>query len=171
MPADDAGVDRWSLDHLFVDQEGIPTLVEVKRSTDTRMRREYIRQMFDYAANATVYWPDGQVRSRYEGKCESSGSDATQKLAEFLRPASDAEPRDAAIDRFWRDVDTNLRAGRIRMVFVADMILPELRRIVEFLSLQMNPAEVLGIEIKQFAGAGVTTLVPTVIGQTAASPS
>ena len=27
--------DRWSIDHLFIDQQAIPTLVEVKRSTDT----------------------------------------------------------------------------------------------------------------------------------------
>ena len=70
-------------------------------------------------------------------------------------------------ERFWKDVDVNLRAGRIRMVFVADLVPPELRRIVEFLNGQMNPAEVLAIEIKQFAGSNVTTLVPTVIGQTA----
>jgi hypothetical protein len=31
---------RWSVDHLFIDQDGIPTFVEVKRSTDTRIRRE-----------------------------------------------------------------------------------------------------------------------------------
>ena len=29
------GGDRWSLDHLFVDQDAIPTFVEVKRSSDT----------------------------------------------------------------------------------------------------------------------------------------
>ena len=53
------------------------------------------------------------------------------------------------------------------MVFVSDIIPAELRRIIEFLNSQMNPGEVLGIEIKQFAGSGITTLVPEVIGQTA----
>lgn len=42
---------RWSVDHLFVDQDAVPTLVEVKRSTDTRIRREVVGQMLDYAAN------------------------------------------------------------------------------------------------------------------------
>jgi hypothetical protein len=54
-------------------------------------------------------------------------------LAAFLGPQ---EP-----DAFWRQVDANLRAGRVRMVFVADRIPPELRRIVEFLNEQMRPAE------------------------------
>jgi hypothetical protein len=47
VPGEENGSDRWSLDHLFVDQEGIPTLVEVKRSSDTRLRREVVGQMLD----------------------------------------------------------------------------------------------------------------------------
>jgi hypothetical protein len=48
----------------------------------------------------------------------------------------------------------------------ADVIPPELRRVVEFLNGQMDPAEVLAVEIKQFVGQGLKTLVPRVIGQT-----
>lgn len=47
---------RWSIDHLLLDQDGIPTLVEVKRSSDTRIRREVIGQLLEYAANALNYW-------------------------------------------------------------------------------------------------------------------
>jgi hypothetical protein len=166
VPCEGSGVGRWSLDHLFVDQNGIPTLVEVKRSSDSRIRREVIGQMFDYAANAVVYWPAGQIRSRYEADCQVAGIDPDQRLVDFLRPSQSVEAESVA-DRFWEDVDINLRAGRIRMVFVADLVPPELRRIVEFLNGQMSPAEVLAIEIRQFTGSNVTTLVPTVIGQTA----
>jgi len=45
IPSEEEGSDRWSLDHLFLDQDAIPTLIEVKRSTDTRIRREVIGQM------------------------------------------------------------------------------------------------------------------------------
>lgn len=62
---------------------------------------------------------------------------------------------------------TNLQAQRIRMVFVADEIPRELRRIVEFLNQQMDPAEVLAVEIRQYTGEGLKTLVPRVIGMTA----
>jgi hypothetical protein len=37
---------------------------------------------------------------------------------------------------------------------------------VEFLNEQMDPAEVLAIEVKQYLGTGVKTLVPRVVGQT-----
>jgi hypothetical protein len=50
LASEEGGSNRWSVDHLFLDQDAIPTLVEVKRSCDTRIRREVIGQMLDYAA-------------------------------------------------------------------------------------------------------------------------
>lgn len=64
IPAEDAGPRIWSSDHRFVDQPGVATLVEVNRSSDTRIRREVVGQMFDYAANAIVYWPAGEIQSQ-----------------------------------------------------------------------------------------------------------
>src|SRR5262249_30776823 len=64
---------RRSLDHLYLDQDAIPTLVEVKRSQDTRIRREVVGQMLDYASNAVVYWPVEEIRKQFEKTCEISG--------------------------------------------------------------------------------------------------
>src|ERR1700751_4902005 len=52
------------------------------------------------------------------------------------------------------------------MLFVADRIPAELRRIVEFLNEQMDPAEVLALELRQFQGEGFRTIVPMLYGQT-----
>src|SRR5690554_1356713 len=52
IPGEQGGNNIWSLDHLFIDQDGIPTLVEVKRSSDIRICREVVGQMLDYAANS-----------------------------------------------------------------------------------------------------------------------
>jgi len=163
VPSLEGGGDRWSLDHLFIDQEGVPTLVEVKRSSDTRIRREVVGQMLDYAANAVLYWPIDTIRQRFEQTCEIDGIEPQERLTEFLAPEEGTES-EAVVARFWETVQTNLRAGKVRLVFVADEIPPELRRVVEFLNVQMNPAEVLAIEIRQYVGKGVRTLVPTVIG-------
>ncbi len=54
------------MDHLFVDQAGVPTIVEVKRSSDARIRREVVGQMLDYAANAVVYWNLDHLRAMFE---------------------------------------------------------------------------------------------------------
>ncbi len=32
VPSEEGGSGRWALDHLFLDQDAIPTLVEVKRA-------------------------------------------------------------------------------------------------------------------------------------------
>ncbi len=59
-----------------------------------------------------------------------------------------------------------MRAGKVRLIFVTDQIPAELRRIVEFLNQQMDPAKMLAAEIKQRAGQGMRSLVPRVVGQT-----
>ena len=81
--------DRWSLDHLFVDQDAIPTFVEVKRSSDTRLRRQVVGQMLDYAANASAYWDAGRLRSSFESRFDSSEA-ADDELAAFVE--DDLEP-------------------------------------------------------------------------------
>jgi hypothetical protein len=160
LPSDENSSGRWSVDHLFLDQDAIPTIVEVKRSSDTRIRREVVGQMLDYAANAVVYWPIESIRAQFEANSQAQGLDPEERLSEFLEPDSDSE-------QFWQKAKTNLQAGRIRMIFIADEIPSELRRIVEFLNSQMDPAEILAVEIKQYVGKGLKTLVPRVMGQTA----
>ena len=57
----------------------------------------------------------------------------------------------------------------MRLIFVADKIPDGLRRIVVFLNEQMNPAEVLAVEIKQHVAEGQEekAFVPRLIGYTA----
>ncbi len=161
IPGDDSGSGRWSLDHLYLDQDGIPTLIEVKRSTDTRARREVVGQMLDYAANAVIYLSVEAIRARFEISCASRGQDPREIASGFLGPGAEE-------DTFWQAVENNLKSGRIRLIFGADEILPELQRIVEFLNLQMNPAEVIAVEVRQFVGEQTRALVPRVLGQTIA---
>lgn len=157
------GSDRWSLDHLFLDQEGVPTLVEVKRSSDTRLRREVVGQLLDYAANATAFWGLEKIRAAFETR-HADASEAAASLAALLGEDHDPE-------RFWTLVGVNLTAGRLRLIFVADEIPAELRRIVEFLNEQMNRTEVLALEVRQYVeqGGSRLTLVPRLIGETQAA--
>lgn len=159
VPGEEEGAAKWSLDHLFLDQEAVPTLVEVKKGSNTDIRRKVVGQMLDYAANAVAYWPVEDIRAKFDRRCEKNDEDSEEVLSSFLDADQD-------IDEFWQQVKTNLQAGRIRMVFLADSIPAELCRIVEFLNEQMDPAEVLAIEVKQFIGGDMKTLVPRVVGQT-----
>lgn len=150
IPGTEDGGALWYLDHLFLDQDGIPTLVEVKRSTDTRIRREVVGQMLDYAANASAFWKIEDIQDLYQGNlCDDFGFD------------------DEKTDDYWTMVDSNLKTGKMRLIFAADQIPETLQRMIEFLNNQMQNTEVLGLEIKQYLSEnGNQILVPKIIGRT-----
>ena len=141
-------------------------LVEVKRSENSEIRRTIVGQMLDYAAHAHHTGSAGDIRRVFEERTTSAGQDSNNVLAELLQTDEDPDA-----DEFWQLVETNLRAARLRLLFVADGIPDELTRVVEFLNEQMPGIEVLAVEIKQFLGDSGQTLVPKVIGRTAARQS
>ena len=154
----------WSLDHLIVDQDAVPTLVEVKRGSNPEIRRTIVGQMLEYAAHASQTWTADQMRQTFEESAKNSDLDPDEEIRRLLQ--ADDEP-DA--DAFWENVATNLAAKRLRLLFVADEIPDELERVVEFLNAQMPKIEVLAVEIKQFRAGASQTLVPRVLGRIAAS--
>src|SRR5215210_2006881 len=86
MPVPDpgTGMDRWSIDFLFADQDAVPTFVECKRCDDTRARREIVGQMLEYAANGHHYWTKESLREVATQTAQTSGStidDAFRRLA------------------------------------------------------------------------------------------
>ena len=154
---------RWYLDHLLVDQDAVPTLVEVKRSSNSEIRRTIVGQMLDYAAHATQTWMVEDLRRSFERSAISRGVDPHRELGKLLRNEGEAD-----VEEFWERVATNLTARRLRLLFVADRIPDPLQRVVEFLNEQMPRVEVMAVEIKQFRSKASQTLVPRVIGRTAA---
>ena len=154
----------WAVDHLIVDQDAVPTLVEVKRGANPEVRRTIVGQMLEYAAHAADTWTVEELREAFERGAREDGRDPGDELAILL--GTDGEP-DA--DGFWEDVSTNLAARRLRLLFVADAIPDPLARVATFLNTQMPGIEVLAVEIKRFRGESVQTVVPRVIGRTAVS--
>src|SRR5690606_11464226 len=136
VPIVEGGGTYFSLDHLFVDQDGVPTLVEVKRRSDTRNRREIVAQMLDYASNGLAFWTIDDLQHNFAGTCRADDRDPETVLLEFLGTGGD-------VTGFWQLIEENIRTERIRMIFVADEISPELRRIISFLNRQMRTSEML----------------------------
>src|SRR5687767_8753076 len=105
LASEEGGAGRWSIDHVFLDQDAIPTLVEVKRSTDTRIRREVVGQMLDYAANAVVYWPVEHMQASLQRRCADENRAPLDVFADSLGA-------DVDLDAFWQQAKTNLRRAR-----------------------------------------------------------
>ena len=156
--------ERWSLDHLLIDQDAVPTLVEVKRGSNPELRRTVVGQLLEYAAHAAVTWSANDLRQTFESAGDVRGFDPSEKIADLLQAGGEPD-----VDAFWDTVATNLAARRLRLLFVSDDIPDPLERVVEFLNAQMPHIEVLAVEIKQFRGKSFQTLVPRVIGRMAAS--
>lgn len=161
VPGNEDETGRWSLDHLFLDQDGIPTFVECKRASDTRSRREVVAQMLDYAANGISYWQMDSLRQSAAETAQMNGKSLDEEILRLM----DSDDS-AGLDQFWSNVENNLRSGIVRLIFVADSIPVELRKLVEFLNGKMSDVEVLAVELKQFLGEGQKAIVPRLLGMT-----
>lgn len=153
-------VNGWSLDHLFVDQHGMLTLVEAKLNENPESRRAVIGQIVEYASNAKTEWANGVVRKSATDFYLDRGRDIDEALREHI---SD----DLDIDEFWKRVDLNLREGRMRLIIAGDEIRVEVRRMIEFLNDRMPEVNVLGLEIKFYGESEASlVMVPRIVGQT-----
>lgn len=159
-PLNDGDGGALSVDHLFLDQDGVPTLVEVKRASNRELRREVVAQMMDYAAGL-MRCDVRDIRQRFERR-HASVDEAQRELESYLAGESDAET-------FWQRVSANLDGEKVRLLFVADEIPVTLRTIIEFLNDQMRTAEVLGVEIRRYGREGQWAYVPSVVGLTTLS--
>jgi hypothetical protein len=148
-----------ALDHLFVDQEAVPTLVETKKASNREARRQVVAQMLDYASEAAITWSGDMLKGWFEQRCESSGLDAEQELAQFKPDLEDH-------GEFWQRAKENLRDGKVRLIFACDEIPSSLRRIIEFLNERMDPTSVLGLEVRRHHAEGVEIFSSTLVGAT-----
>ncbi len=156
-------VGSWSLDHLFVDQFGVLTLVETKLFQNPESRREVLGQIIEYAANALEAWGSGKVRQYAYEYWIRHGKELNQVLLDAF-PENDND-----LEQYWRMVEDNLQHGRIRLIIAADVIRAEVRRMIEYLNSEMQNAEVLGLELRVYADKDDDLiLVPRIVGQTQA---
>jgi hypothetical protein len=105
------GSNRWSIDHVFADQDAVPTLVECKRFADSRARREVVGQMLEYAANGQHYWEPEELEKLAVRTAAEAGTSLEEALA-ALEPTGSQSP-----EEFFAAFARNLREGRVRLVF------------------------------------------------------
>jgi len=162
MPVPDpaSGVNKWSIDFFFVDQDGVPTFVECKRYNDSRARREVIGQMLEYAANAQYYWERNDLKTFAKQTATKRNENIDDLLRDLLGTDQDSA------DAFFEKVQNNLKEAQIRLIFFLDQAPFELRSIVDFLNRQMERTEVLIVEAKQFCHNEMKILVPSLFGFT-----
>lgn len=154
---------RWSIDILLVDQFGVLTLVECKLSNDSRLRREVIGQLLEYAANAQAYFSAVKIEEQAK-KFYGGEGNLAQAMRLFLR-LDDEDSVQKGAESFWRRTEEKLRNGEIRLIIAADKIPEELQRTIAYLDQQMRDTEVLGVEIRLYESEKMQIIVPRLVGR------
>ncbi len=155
----EAPIEGLSLDHLFVDQDAIPTFIETKKAQNRQARREVVAQMLDYAAEASAGWSADKLEEWLAQRCTTAGLEPEEELARIEPSLEDSAA-------FWQRVEENLRAGNVRLVFACDRILPGLQRVIEFLNERMDPTEVLALEVRRLKAPGQELFHSRLVGAT-----
>jgi hypothetical protein len=143
-----------NIDIFLLDQDGIPTIVEVKKSNNTEIHREVVGQMLDYGSKLVF-------SQSAETIIPQVGANNPISVQDFLN-------NDISEEEFWENVDNNLKEEKMRPIVVSDEIPRNLQNIIEFLNNKIESTEVLALEIKQFTdnSTGTKTLVPRLMGHT-----
>ena len=105
-----------------------------------------------------------QMLTDAQGSPEKADSCVAKHLEISAEPAVAEQ-----VDGFWNKVEANLREGNVRLLFVADELPRDLKKLIEFLNEQFTNIEVLGVELRQYVGPEVKALVSRVIGQSEAA--
>lgn len=122
----EVAVESGAIDLLLLGSDGLLTIVETKLGRNPGSRREVIGQVLAYAACASDWGIDdiALIATKHWGR----PFDTT--LSDFLGEDGDA-PTSAD---FLTLVDENLRAGRLRLVIAADVLLEAVRKTITFVN-------------------------------------
>ena len=141
-----------NIDVFLLDQDGMPTIVEVKKIDNDEIHRSVIAQLFDYGSklfSKTI----AQIRVDID---KYSPTD----LETFL------DNNDIEEEEFLEKLKMNIKEENMRLIVVSDGIPRNLQNIVEFLNNEMESIEVLAVEIKQYTDDqdGTKIFVPRLVG-------
>ena len=124
------------IDHLFIDQLMVPTVVETKVN-NPEIRRKIIGQGYEYLTSLSL---------------ELNGKRITEYAKRYWKDQyiSQLQKRLNLSALNIKEIDKNLKKPRLRLIFAADFIPRELRKFVEFINNASRGIDVYAIQYKQF---------------------
>jgi len=124
------------IDHLFIDQMMVPTIVETKVN-NPEIRRKIIGQGYEYLTSLSFELTGKQIVEAAKRYWKSQySSEIIKRLA-----IKDLNPK---------EIERNLRKPRLRLMLVADFIPRELRKFVEFINNASRGVDVYAVQLEQF---------------------
>ncbi|MFC1907507.1 hypothetical protein ACFLW8_05425 [Chloroflexota bacterium] len=140
------------IDLLFIDENGVLTIVETKLAKNPEIRRKVIGQIMEYASHISD-WTVDEVYKTAKGFLG-------RELEEVMREKN----RDFSAELFRNNVVDKSKKGEIRLVIAVDEIVETLRTTVTFLN-RNSKFDILLLEISSFNdGANRKIHVPLLFG-------
>lgn len=137
--ANSKGAFRWRMDHLFIDQDGLPTIVEAKQGGNREKRRTIVGQVLEYAAYS-MFFPQKNIRAMFEANVDDPTATMKQLLGQGVSGAR--------INDFWNKVSENMARGHLRLLLIADHLPNETCRVAKFLNSKLRDIDVFAIEVE-----------------------
>lgn len=159
------------LDLLFLDSDGVLTLIETKLRANNESRREVIGQILEYAAFAAEWSVEAvAVKAREflasgHAPADIAGLSLEEAIAirmEWL--ADDEDELRAKTDGLMAKLASSMKDGRLRIVCGVDEKIETLERLVRYLSTHSDLQVVL-LQVNRFpVDDDMSVLVPTLHG-------
>ena len=116
--------------------------------------------MMEYVANGQYYWDSKSLKSHAFETASRAKKDFDELLFN-LQPE-----KNELRDNFFDAVEQNLKEGQVRLIFFMEEAPAQLKSIIEFMNNQMEKAEILIVEAKQYKYSNLKIVVPTLFGYT-----
>ena len=124
------------IDHLFIDQMMVPTIVETKVN-NPEIRRKIIGQGYEYLTSLSFELSGKQIINYAKKYWKEKYNDEVLKRLDIKELNE-------------KDIAKNLKKPRLRLIFAADFIPRELRKFVEFINNISRGIDVYALQIEQY---------------------
>jgi len=165
------------LDLLFLDSEGLLTLIETKLRANDESRREVIGQVLEYAL-ALEAWDAESIRLRFAQFVTSPPAPADLKGLSLSEAAvlrfgwleDEESERAAKLDALFSKLESNLQRGLLRVVVGVDEHIEGLEKLVQYFS-RHSDLQVVLLQVNSFpVEEGLSVLIPSLHGDVGEAP-
>jgi len=149
----EVGAGPGSVDLLFIDKDGLLTVVETKLAKNPEARRTVIGQIIEYASYISQWTADDVYRIANE-YLKSNIDEAMGNVSQGEFSAED----------FRSNIEQNLKNGKIRLIVAVDELIEPLRATVTFLNSYSN-FDILLLQVSSFEESkSRKVLIPLLFG-------
>jgi len=149
----EVGAGPGAVDLLFIDKDGLLTVVETKLAKNPEARRTVIGQIIEYASYISQWTVDDVYRI--------ANDYPKSNLDEVLQKMNEGEPSD---EDFRSKIAQNLKNGKIRLIIAVDELIEPLRATVTFLNSHSN-FDILLLQVSNFEESKMKkVLIPSLFG-------